>query len=98
MAAHSAKRSVHKTLVAGTEDVVTLTQRWDMVEVLNRHATEVLTFRSDGVAAVVLADNTITVLPGQGVTVSPDAYNASGQTVINVISAGAATYSVHGLR
>ena len=96
MAAASNKRSHHGTLVAGAEDVVTLTQRWDQVEVLNRHATGTLNVSVDN-SAVSAANQagTVSVPPNSGVRLSP-VFTAAGTCIVRLFSAAAVDYSVTG--
>lgn len=97
MAAHSAKKSQPATLGAGVEDVVTLTQMWDEIEVFNQHATDAITFTTNNTAAVIGADDVSIVGPGSGLKVRPDAY-VGRSVIVRLISASACPYLVSGVR
>lgn len=95
MANYSAWQSVHKTLVADTPDTVTLTNAaWIAVEVMNRHATAWLWFTVDGSTPAVEGDDTYPVPPMSSVVVGD--VSVATATVVNVVSDGAAAYSVTG--
>ena len=55
MATESAAKSVHNTLSGTTADAITITG-YDTVDIINRHSSELLYFRSDGTTAVAAAD------------------------------------------
>lgn len=97
MAAYAAARSVHKTLGAGVEDVVTLNQRWPAVEIYNRDAAGTIYVTTNNSAVVAAADNTEVVGPGQTVTLSPESFTGT-TLIIRLISAAACPYSITGLR
>lgn len=69
MANYSAAKSVHKTLTATTEDVVTLTSPASEVTVVNRTSGTDLFFTVNGAAVTVGADNSEVVPGGASVTV-----------------------------
>lgn len=96
MAADSAKKAVHRALTATQEDVVTLTQLWDAVEVLNRHATGTLHATVNNTAVSALnQDDTYVLPPGQGIKVAPAHIN--GTCIVRLWSDAACEYSVTGV-
>jgi hypothetical protein len=107
MANYTANRSAHKTLAAAAADKVTLTNHWDKVRIVNKHATEILTILCDGSANPVptaLMDNATCVIPGNSSRVIDAAPTFSvpggigGTTQINIgIIGNGNTYDVEGL-
>jgi hypothetical protein len=97
MASYSVATAKSATLTGTTADTVTLTQRWPFVEVMNRGANNI-TFVVDPNAAAptALQDNGYVVAPGQTLTVPVNLFNASGQTVIQLVANGDA-YTVTGV-
>lgn len=96
MAAVTAKTSIHAVLGAATEDIVTLTQKWDQVEVLNRHATGTLYFTVKNVAVAAAGQNdTFVVPPGSGLVISVGSVGNS--IIVRLLSTVACDYSVTGL-
>lgn len=91
MAAQSAARAQHATLTAGAEDVVTLTAPNGGVEVINRSGSGYLYVRFDNTAAVVGADETYVIPPGQTFEWPTPC------SIVRLISATADAYSVQGL-
>lgn len=89
MATESSARSVHNTLSGTTADSITITG-FETVDIINRHSSNPLYFRSDGTAAVGEADGTDVVLPGGFVR-----HNADGRA-ISIVGDGNA-YSVVGV-
>ena len=102
--------SAHRTLTAGTVDVITLDAAYPTVEVINRDATADLYFTIDRgqgagnptVTPAVLGDGCYYVGP-KSVRVLPDdrpgtqGNAATTPTTVRVISASAIAYSVTGL-
>lgn len=93
MATDSHAKSVHNTLTSTTADTVTITG-YDLVDIINRSATEPLWVRYEGDAspttAVAAADGTDYVAPGGFLRVD------AGQGGISVVGNGNA-YSVVGV-
>jgi hypothetical protein len=94
MASYTATRIKHATLTAATVDTVTLAADYPRVEVTNRDATNPLYVRLDGAAPTVAGDDTLVVPPN---TYRVLEVATAGNTVVKLISAGAAPYSVTGL-
>lgn len=89
MAAVSGVRSCHATLVASTADTVTLTGGGGKRAELVNHGAGTIYFRTDGVAAVALADENEVILAGERLS-----FKMPTTGVISVISAGTPTYSL----
>ena len=89
MAAVAGITSAHATLAADTEDVVTLSGASYLPGEIVNHGTDAIYFRTDGVAAVGLADETEVVLGGERLSIR---FPEDG--IVSVISAGTPTYSV----
>lgn len=86
-------RSKHHVLsAAGSADNVTLSHEGPYVEVKNRDVAADLYFRVDGKDAVIGADGTFIVGPGEAVTVS-----VNGSSPVSIISVSAVAYSVTGV-
>ncbi|MCU1675350.1 MAG: hypothetical protein JWM93_108 [Frankiales bacterium] len=90
--------SRHPTLAISTVDTVTFAQDWNNVEVLNRHATDDI-YATVGAAGsiatpAVSGDDTYIIRAGQAL---PIPVPTQGATVVKLISASAAPYSVTGL-
>lgn len=94
MATYSGARSQHQTLTANTVDTVTLNADFDEVEVLNRDTTSLIYFTADGSTPTVSGAGTYVVPAGGSLKV---AVPTSGNSVVKLISAGAAAYSVTGV-
>lgn len=90
MATDSAVQSVTNTLTSTTADTITLTQKWDYIEITNWDTSVTMYFRQDGTTAVADADNTIPVFPLQSVRVK------FGNGTISVVG-NANKYTVAGL-
>jgi hypothetical protein len=91
MAAVAGIRSAHATLVANTEDVVTLSAGKGLAELCHHGGsiTDVIYYRLDNTAVVKAADETYVCLPGERVSV-----NLADTGILRLISNGAAGYSV----
>lgn len=96
MANYSTARSTHRTTAAGVEDVVTLTQHWGEVEVVNRSTTDTLTINPYTTTALSAlgADGTEVIPPNSSLTVRAATTNKQHQ--IRLWSAGVVPYSVSG--
>ena len=92
MASHSASTAKHATLAANVVDSVTFPRDLDTVEVLNRSASDIY-FTVSGTAPTVGGDCYIAVAGGALAVVVQD-NAASGGTVVKLISASSAAYSV----
>ena len=94
MAANSGVRSCHFTLVADTADTIDLTKGgFDRLEIANSGDT-VAYYRTDGTTAVVAADETRSLLPGERQTLGP-----GGDTncpTVSIISTGTPTIHFEG--
>lgn len=89
------KFSTHQTLVANAIDTVTFATDYQFVEVLNRDATNLIYFTADGSAPAIAADGTDVVSPGDSLKVPASVdTNTPNSTVVKLISAGAAAYSI----
>lgn len=99
MAAHNAAVSVHKTLADGdSEDVVTLTNEWPFVEILNRGGAGNLTVRLDEPTGAELADDTTVVPPNSAVTLrNTGGRDLGARQVIAYIRGNGNDYSVQGV-
>jgi hypothetical protein len=86
--------STHQTLTGATVDTVNLPSDFQSVEVLNRDSTSTIYFTVDGTTPTVAGDGTLVVLPGAALS---QAVSGAGNTVVKLISSGAAAYSVTGL-
>lgn len=89
MAAVAGITSAHATLAADTEDIVTLSGASQRPGEIVNQGTDAIYFRTDGITAVGLADETEVVLGGERLSLR---FNEAG--TINLISAGTPTYSV----
>jgi len=83
------------TLVAATAAATTLTQKWDVVEVVNHSTDAVVYARGDGTTATVAGDNNEAILPGERLSIGV-AWSTAGEGTISVISAGTPTVTVVG--
>lgn len=92
MASLSAAKSKHATLSGTTVDTVTLTGGYEFVEILNRHATEILSVTTNGVTPTAAGDDT-EVIPGGGSVV----LEFSGATAAVKIIGNGNAYSVTGV-
>lgn len=97
MAEHTAERSVHKTLAAGTVDLVKLTGFYRQVEIINRDGAAAIYYKVEGSAPSVGGDNT-GVLPAViGSAIEPIRRDKDGTLHVQLISSGTPTYSVIGI-
>jgi hypothetical protein len=98
MASYTAARSVHKTLGAGVQDVITLTATASAVEIVNRGTTDTIFGTAGAVPAssvtdaAVGGDDTFAVPPG-GVR-SMNVVQQEGDLVVKLIAASATPYSI----
>lgn len=89
-------RAVHdKTLVAATEDTVTLGGDFQEVDVINLSGADELYCTADGSDAAVGGGNCFVVPAVAGASIRLSV-STPGDTVVRVISAGAPSYSVVG--
>lgn len=95
MAAYSVLRSKTATLVAATEDTVTLTASLSTIRVTNFSTTARISVRMDGTAATVDGDNTVPVPPDSTITLLASEYLLASDQVVSLISAGTPDYCVH---
>ena len=97
MAAYSATKSVHETLVADTVDEVTISGWHGYIEVINRSGNAELFVTLNGDDPEVLGDNTDIVTAAVGASLVLETSNTSGgDEVVKIISGGAESYSVVG--
>lgn len=89
MTAYSVVVSKHATLVASTEDTVTLAQDAPRVEIINRGSVDIYV-RVDGQTVVLGADDT-EIVPASSTLVVE---TPGTQTVVRLISSSATPYSV----
>lgn len=97
MASYSVASAKTATLVAATQDTVTLTKDYNQVEVTNLDGAAALTVRVDsGVTNATVDGDDCVVLPaaiGSVVIASP----AQGNSQVKLISSGTPKYQVRGL-
>lgn len=97
MASHSVASAKTATLVAATQDTVTLTKDYGQVEVTNLDGAASISVRVDsGVTNATVDGDDCTVLPatiGSVVIASP----AQGNSQVKLISSGTPKYQVRGL-
>lgn len=96
MATDSDPKSLFKTLTGGAEDVMTLTNPWDFVEIGNRHATASLFYSLTDTVSAEGQDSTSIVPPNSSRTVRTKA-NADRTVVVHIFSATACPYWVEGV-
>jgi hypothetical protein len=89
------QRTIHKTLAANVEDVVTLTGDFSLVEVLNRGSTA-LWVRTDNVAVVINADGAEIVPAGSAGIFGFQQGEDAKSTIVRLIAAAACDYSLRG--
>lgn len=97
MANHTAARSVHKTLGAGAQDVITLTATASIVEILNRGDDTIFGTSGSTPAlnvpdAVVAGDDTFAIPPGGSRTLLIAQQDTD--LVVKLIAAQVTAYSV----
>lgn len=88
------KFSTHQTLTAATVDTVTFPFDTSYVEVLNRDATNPIYFTADGTTPSVALDGTDVVGAGDSLRIPAPVDATPNATVVKLISAGAAAYSI----
>lgn len=99
MASYSAFRAVHKTLAIATVDTVTLTANDQIVEIINRGATDPL-YVVVGLSAAavpepaVAGDDTMAVPAGGLRTIHVDGATTGTDLQVKLIAASAVPYSV----
>lgn len=97
MTAYNNKKSVHATAGVGVEDIITITQIWDRVEVKNKSDDE-LTYTTDNTATTAVPQNgTYSLSAGESAVLIPDAY-PSNTIIVRIFSAVGGAYSVAGVR
>lgn len=101
MGSFTATLSAHKTLVANTADTITFSAPFTRLEVYNHDAALFVFVRADGTAAVLSADGTYCIGPGQRVVIGPtEVFGVTAGAVteaVSLISSGTAAYSVTAL-
>lgn len=95
MATDSAKQAVHRTLGAGVEDVITLTQLWDRVEVMNLGPGTIYASRFTDAITAESQDDTERIPSGSTITLRPH-ITGTAEVVVRLFSDDACEYAVTG--
>lgn len=95
MAAYTVALSKHATLVANTIDTVGFSTQYSSAEVLNRSAFDIYMLPTETPTLVGAANDTYIIPAGQAMTIGIAHFDADA--VIQLISTGAAAYSVTGV-
>jgi hypothetical protein len=94
MATATKNKAHHGTLTASAVDTVTLSRPTGQVKVINRLGTSEIFYTLDGTAPTVNGDCYVVVATAGAYDIRPNRINNQNAQVVNLISAGAMTYSV----
>lgn len=100
MANYSVAQATHQTLTANTVDVVTLTDSYANVEILNRDSSNAIYFTIDNYPTIgnslvpTVAGNNNLIIPAGGSLLVQTNSSGTAPVIVRMISVGAAAYSV----